>query len=106
MLTTSSLQKMIQTRTCPILEVRVSERLHFSLSVFALSSPRMQVEMLLHAASLSSRLVRESLLEVSKKRFSYVGQSQSSILCHWRSCPAASVHMVAVLIPRQEMESA
>lgn len=51
------------------------------------------MNVLLHAASLSPRLVRESLLEISKKGDFYVEQSENSIFCHWKSCHAARVHV-------------
>lgn len=60
----------------------------------ALSSPRMQVERVSHAASLSQRIVRGSLLKKSKKRYFCVGQSQSRILHHWGDGCAGSVHVL------------
>lgn len=78
----------------------------FSLSILALSSPRTQADTLLSAASLSPRLASDSLLEISKKEYSYVGQSQSSIFCQWRSCHTANVHRFTILILHHEMGSA
>lgn len=78
----------------------------FSLSILALSSPRTVADTLLSAASLSPRLARDSLLEISKKEYSYVGQSQSSVFCQWRSCHTANVHRFTILILHHEMGSA